>query len=372
MIGGRRSTGAAVRLLAVAVVAGAAALGCTQTVLLERPDINDGGMGTGGAGGDGSPWPPGGCPNSQLILLSTQTRSPDVIIALDRSSSMSNNRFGGDSGSRLVGTQQVLQKLLPMYQNAIRFGYEEFPSSSSTTGCFDPGGCCAGDVYPQPKPQGADGIKMAMGTCSKSPAPSNCVNSNESPSGNAISAVRDFYSTYDDHVSDRYVLLITDGEPTCYYDNSGNPNPALACSKTTTEISELASMGMETIVVGVGDDVTPGNTCLESMAVQGSLGHPRPPLYAHDSAALQTGLTEVLDELAGSACRITLRPSLVDPSTIQVWIGGIPVQQSTTNGWSFDPQSSVRITINGMWCDTLQGKYPVDLEVYACAPGPGH
>src|SRR6185369_1802020 len=113
---------------------------CLQTVVLERPPSDGGlpgsgggaagGAGTGGSpGAGGGPWNPGFCANGAFASLSPMPRSPDLVIALDRSSSMSTSRFGATT--RLEATQQALRQMVSTYQKTIRFGYEEFPVSSA-------------------------------------------------------------------------------------------------------------------------------------------------------------------------------------------------------------------------------------------------
>src|SRR5262249_46216916 len=145
-------------LLMTLALAGAAALGgCRQTVVLDPGAEGDGGAaGTSGGtldagfdfGGfrfDGGRFDAFGslCNGSPIQVLQAVPRTPDLILSVDRSTSM---QAWWGAQSRLEAVQQQVHALLQQYDKAIHFGYEEFPSTSSM--CRYGPGCCSGAVIP--------------------------------------------------------------------------------------------------------------------------------------------------------------------------------------------------------------------------------
>jgi hypothetical protein len=351
-------------LLLLALAIGPSA--CLQTVLLERG--RDGGTGDGanfnGADGgglgraDGRDW----CPGAEITRLNFSVRSPVVVIAFDRSSSM-NSPFG--AGTRLSVEQQLLRTLMMMYQGAVQFGYLEFPAGAS---CGGSAGCCASDIT-LPRPGNAAAVGDAMNACMGSST--GCVTSDATPTASAIGVARQFYGDFGG--KDRYVLLTTDGEPSCTKD--GSVSPANACMQAASEIAMLSSTGVRTIVVGVGEDV--GNSaCLDKMArAGGAEPSTSSPFYyaARDPLLLTTQLSDIVRGLAKNACHIDIDPrsAPADPTRIELSLKGVSIPRDPANkdGWNFDGGSSLKITIYGPSCDKLLGFDPrndVDVITSGC------
>jgi hypothetical protein len=333
-------------------------VGCMQTVVLNHDDNGSGG--TDGRDG-GSSVVCLGDPSSQLSF--TQ-RYPEILIALDRSSSM-NTRFG--DGTRLGAAQQAVLSLVKTYQGSIIFGYEEFPGSAP--GCFggNGGGCCAGPIT-VPVLRNQSAITQAINSCA---APgSQCVMSDATPTASALAQALQLFSGASYQSTDRYVLLITDGDPSCSTDGITDP-----CTQASNDVAALIypANNVETIVVGVGEQIDTTTTCLEDLANAGGFQRPNgpPDFYAeHDPQSLSSDLTDIIAKMARSACHIELHAPAADPTNVQVFISGKPVlhDPSGQEGWSFDPDSSLNMTFYGSICDTftLQAPNPGDIKILGC------
>jgi hypothetical protein len=337
-----------------ALLLGLAPAACMQTVILEHAD---GGASSGVDGGDSAP----SCQDGVFTALSFTLNSPDVVIALDRSASTS-SRFG--DGTRLTVAQDALRQVVATYQNVIRFGYEEFPTSAA--GCADSAGCCAGDVTAVPAPRNQLAIERAMDQCVSSLG--GCTTTDATPTARAIARSHDFYAGFDDRTKDRFVLLMTDGNPSCA--NNGGGAQA-ACNDATSEIAQLNATEVKTIVVGVGEDVI-GSNCLDSMALAGGAERDnRSPYYynATDAGLLTSHLATIMHNIARLTCHIDLRLPTSDPAQVQLFLSGAPVPRDATNqnGWNFDAGSSLKITIYGSWCEMLQGADSHAIDLLGCS-----
>jgi hypothetical protein len=360
---------AAGRLAARALVAGLAALAptaCVQTVLL-----NPAGGVDGSVGGD-SPVTVPTCAGNRTELA-VKPVWIDVLIALDRSSSM-NTHFGDGTGTRFSVVQTILQNLMTTHQN-IHFGYQGFPADVSQT-CSD--GCCVDNDALQPGLGVEPGIELAMMTSGGCLTATPACTTDATPTAKALFKADQIYDTVDSNSNDgidRYVLLITDGDPNCGMDStSGTPTP---CAQATSNITMLQSIGVKTIVVGVGENIAV-TRCLDSMAAVGgaTAGSSSPFYYQATSALLlENQLTTIMDDLAAKSCHVQLAVPVPDPSQIyEVRIDMVDVPRDPNNGWSVNNGSSLKITLSGQACATLHASSlgPHTVQVFTCDAGTRH
>lgn len=154
---------------------------------------------------------------------------------------------------------------------------------------------------------------------------------------------------------DRVVVVITDGLPNC---NDTNPNAmcspaadvaackctvgscyASLCSVgcldddgTTQTITALAAQGIETVVVGFGEEanLTTARGVFSRMALAGG---PRDARVAVDHASLQDTLNALTRELQPKACTFTLARTPTSDERLVVEVGGrVATWQSLGHG----------------------------------------
>lgn len=275
--------------------------------------------------------------------------APEVIVALDRSFSMFVGRLGATS--RILAVHSALRAAITTHQRAIQFGYEEFPVK-----CEAGAGCCASPVLVPPRFSAWNAIENRMrcesGACFET--------SHDSPVGEALGRCRSFFTFASDTGRPRYVLLVTDGDPTCAFERD-------PCERAVGEASRLASNGIKTAVVAIGEDART-SACLERLAVAGQLGRPGTPSYhwAGDEAQLRQALLEILGGIAPRVCRLSLREPPPNPSRMVLTLDHVlvPADPTQTNGWSFDPPNqAMHVSIHGPWCDRVRAN-PQDLRVW--------
>lgn len=285
--------------------------------------------------------------------LNFDTKIPSVIIAFDKSGSMT-TRFG--TGTRLSTELDVLEPLVLSLQDRIRWGFIEFPMNGSGTTCTS--GCCADKVQVGVAPMNGAAVVDAMGG-----RPMGFDIRIGTPTGMALQTVADYFAMLPNDGSERFVLLSTDGEPTC-------PG-ADACETAVQNVAKLAASGVKTIVLGIGQDFNQSTSCLDRLANAGGVLRPGgPPNYyaASEPATLEKYLGEITMNLARPSCTLTLAGAPPDPKKVAVFLDDreIPWDPKHVNGWDYEGQSEVRLF--GQACTDLQAMSAKSIRVLQGCP----
>jgi hypothetical protein len=357
--------------------------GCMSSFTLGRPpgggggdtgSVDSGGDSPPGADRDGSSDRDGNCPAGSSFSQFQQVHriTPSLVIALDHSSSMSMSRFGNNNGTRLSVVQSTLEDRLAKYAQIIRFGYVEFPGVAQGHSCSNMNGCCVGKVSP-PVNGSEVGIINAIDQCGAGQsASSGCLNSDATPTAQALSAVEETYGGLGGADAGgtssnplRYTLLITDGEPSCPV--MGMPSGDL-CGQASAEVARLNSMGILTYVIGVGeimgfaDMQTGANVCLNDLALAGgaSRGSKSPFYYpAMNEGAFDSALDLIVTQ---TACHVEVDET-TDPDQTRIEVVSnnnnssgpvtIPRDPTAINGWAYERNSDTKIAFYGAACTTF-------------------
>jgi hypothetical protein len=352
------------RVVALALTTWVLGTACRQSVLLDSAVDSGASAAAGGAGGafntgaggdqrggggmtggghfdggrpDGFPF----CFGGQVQYLPITLRSPFVIVSVDRSADMQMS-FG--TGTRLDVAQGEILGLMSKYP-IVKWGYEEFPSTSST--CASSQGCCAGDVVP-PGYNSGKTIRSVIHACDAGGP--NCKQS-QRPITDALSKCYDAYKAgYNpDEMNDhRYVLLITSGDPSCLSSPTSTSTP---CAEAVAAVMKLSNTFTNTAVFAIGDTAV-ASTCLDMLTSFGGLdGH-----AAKSPSDLAAELDTFVESRAEESCTVDVRSPPADPKNAQLLFDGAPIPQSDTDGWSFDPNdqnTNLTLTIHGSYCRTL-------------------
>ena len=227
-------------------------------------------------------------------LNNVEQQTPQVIIALDRSSSMFKT-YGTATVTRLQILQQTLRTLLKTYGESVHFGYVDFPVKVCPTGC------CASQIIP-PNPQTLTAIEKRWG-CELQPVTCGQT-TDDSPAGQALREARWLYEDEETWPASRHVLLLTDGEPMCKANMAHND-----CSMAVNEIGRLSgSHKVTSRVYGLSEELR-GSACLDMMATLGgaaSQGQPASHRITTTGEQLFDELSRWLDTLSGEACSFRL------------------------------------------------------------------
>ena len=339
---------------------------CQQTLMLDdrSPDASHSGtggkIGSGGTGGGPTDASSSDahCSPSQMLPIIFTPDVPQVIVALDRSSTTMEMPFGSND-TEFSAAAADLSTEVSSYQAssgqgrdakpAITFSYLDFPNSAPD--CNSAVGCCASDVTFTPTSNSFQSAAYyACGT------PNSCVPSNNRPiaarSRHRVQRLRPDEST---QTGQRFVLLVTGGPPSgqCF-----NPSD---CQIAINKVDDLKNkIGVTTYIVGMGDQTNDG--CLQAMANdEGSAQFYSPASTPPD---LVPALELITGKIAEAACHLTLSTAPTSASQLMVQFQGTPVMPDFKNGWSLDNGGSTpRFTLHGTACQNYIMNYPFGLPI---------
>ena len=241
-----------------------------------------------GVGGNGAVGGSVGVPSEcQPKYIDAYADAPDVMIVLDRSSSMVG---GGLGGNRWGPTVSAINSIASDFDDLIAFGLTVFPGTQQATGgggpnplaiglgitdivltsIFDVGSlgdtllqgvgieCIPGDVLLPP----TTGNAAQLASTIQSQEPRGAVALTPTATGlvAALGALGDRNPGPDSIRTPAYVLLVTDGQPSC----SVGVTTATDVDNSVTAISALAAAGIPTYVLGYDIASAPASVDLQS------------------------------------------------------------------------------------------------------------
>jgi hypothetical protein len=252
----------------------------------------------------------------------------------------------GDS-TRLRVAQQAVRDPVRTYQGGVRFGYLEFPIGSAM--CMGGAGCCASKPT-QPVLYNYDTVDMKMNDCEMR---GTCSTAASKPTAEALELCRAHFNTTGNGVSDGYVLLVTDGEPSC----PRGRNMMTACEDASFEVAKLNNdSNVKTVVVGVGEDVARSD-CLNDLASAGGMPRAGMPRYyaGRDPFLVRQQIGDAVEMIAKRACHIDVLSPPEPAETVTLSFEGHLIDRDPTgkNGWNFDGNTTIQISVFGDACQAL-------------------
>jgi hypothetical protein len=164
-----------------------------------------------------------------------------------------------------------------------------------------------------------------------------------------------------DATRNNYVLLITDGIPTCNQDG-----------RVTNVITGLynGTPSVRTFVVGIGDGTSSNPQQLNQWADAGRTARVNQPtkyFQANNVTELQGAFADIIAGIA--SCTYQLASAPPESNLLVPYIDGKPVANDQTNGYTFDSKSN-SVTFHGMACDLVKmGASKIDI-IYGCPSPP--
>lgn len=322
---------------------------------------------TGGAGGSGAgifvtDAAVGDGSICGLVHSTLEKQPPDVLIVLDRSASMTGQVIppGFDVGmfiaclvlnncpatmSKWDAMTGALESSLATSATAVNFGLKLFPDDANC-------GVTEGVAVPI----ASDNARPISDVLAKTKPGGN------TPTTAALASAGRFLSTLG-RPNPRFVLLATDGEPTCLGGGLGGDAAA-----ATAAIKDLAAAGIPVYVIGIATEGIADAT-LSSMAMAG--GRPRsanPPYYPVQTAAdLSATLSAIGGQIASCSFTVQRPDPPADPHNVAVKANGMKVPKSETDGWRYGADMG-SIELTGSWCAQIKSGAITDLEaIFACA-----
>jgi len=156
----------------------------------------------------------------------------------------------------------------------------------------------------------------------------------------------------------KYMLLATDGEPTCNPElpaNMSNNSDAMGAEQA---VADALTAGFKTFVVGIGD--TMGAATLDQMAINGGMpqsGAATSFYQVTDTASLVAALQTILGRVGSCQFNIGSAPnSSTSVDMIDVFGDGMPISRDPTHtdGWDYTNPQHTAIEVYGPRCDAVK------------------
>lgn len=340
-----------------------------------NPTPTGGASGASGLGGfGGGPDPNGVC---EIIRADADPQVPDMMIALDRSGSMT-------EGRRWAPSVSALKRVTMELQSQISFGLAMFPAPppdpsmviGDAFACFtapDPQMCldainaqaCApgGIVTPVAIDNGA-----AIGMVLDQTIPGGGTPTPETLQ-TLVTAFANQTFDPDSLPPVKYVLLVTDGQPTCPTGMGADVTPE-DIDASNAAMDALTAAGVKTYVIGY-DTNTPGNEALaqvlDGFAQRGGTGDTmhRP---VEDEDSLLAVLQSIASELVSCSYVLDSAPSRAD--FVRVLLDGTQINLNDPNGWMLVGDRTVEV--QGAACEQLRsaGSHSIEVSVQCSVVSP--
>jgi hypothetical protein len=329
------------------------------------------------------PSPDANCGGQQTNL---KRRPPNILLVLDRSASMSDT----DKGNIWTFVVPAVETVVKSTENELHWGLEMFP--------YGDGKECAADTMPAVS-QINPGVGLGNYNAIVAQIPASATG-NGTPTDTAIATGMTYLqSVPDDHP--RYMLLATDGVPSCVGAASGS---AVGGKKpgVTAAVSAIAAAraaGIPTFVVGInspssssslsdltamadaGGQALPHASCPPDASASSCAGEEYRGFYlATDQAALADALKRIIGSL--NSCQIELSTPPPVPSYVAVKVTGADGKskqifqkgsgsETADGAWSYTDGNSRIIQLEGPACTTISAGAGGTFEIwYGCTAVP--
>ena len=325
-----------------------------------------------GAGGTGVTVNGAGGSMCGMQTFDINRKPVELFLVLDRSASMED---GADGNSSSATNPSKWSQLIPALSTSITqadktisWGMKSFPEDGSE--------CVNATLTNKIDVQIAPGNAAALNTAVLALADAG----NGTPTGAAIRAATSYLTmlTTAGDDSRKYILLATDGEPSCT-GSIGSltkaANSAAAATDSVAAVTAAATAGFHTFVVGVATTKTTDAATLNQLAIAGLEPSPdtRPGATRFYLASNQMQLVTTLEGIVNpvaSNCVFPLSSPPPVPDNIAVEVNGMKLMQDTThaNGWDYTDPAYTGVQVYGTGCDTIKNNGNSVEIIYGC-PG---
>jgi hypothetical protein len=264
----------------------------------------------------------------------------DVLLVLDTSSSMIEEKIRTTGNTRWADITAALDEVLPATDKEVSWGLMQFPGKG--------GQCAAGAVDVGVARGNAQAI---MQRYRANPPPERI---NYTPTRISVTAAADWLATSPSR-NPKYIVLATDGEPNCRGDTDGVAKDPDAVDA----IANAAERGIPVFVVGIATASTAVRT-LDAMAVAG--GRTRaatsPKYYpAEDGAQFVAAMRSISGQVASCVFAMKSAPPVPDNVLVEFSDGSHAVRDVTrADGWDYTNAANTSIELYGPPCEKVMNK----------------
>jgi von Willebrand factor type A domain len=306
-----------------------------------------GGLITGGVGGE---------MDCGLQTFDLVRKPADVMLVLDRSASMQDDSAdvtptGPTDPSKWSQVVPAMTGVVSATGGGsdISWGLKTFPE--------DGGGACSNS--PPTVTTKIDVPLKAMNVVAMNAAINTTLpNGDGTPTSAAVRVATSYLQGLPD-TNRKYILLATDGDPSCGGVAGALTSNTNAVPDAVSALSAALSAGVPTFVVGVGSKASSLMT-LNMLAVAGGkpVQDPNPLAMRFYQAANQAQLSDALTAITSQVnnCTFPLSKAPPVPENIAVKVTGVKAPQDTgnTQGWNYTDASHTAVQVFGTWCDMIK------------------
>jgi hypothetical protein len=175
----------------------------------------------------------------------------------------------------------------------------------------------------------------------------------------------------------RYILLATDGEPSCVNvtaTSAGSEGQEAARPYAVAAVTEAANAGFNTFVVGVGTNKETAKLVLNDLAIAGrepaSCANPLDDCFylGNSQEQLTSDMLAIATNI--STCTFMLTATPPDPNNVRVTQDTERVMRdpTRTNGWEYEDTAQTIIVVHGPACDAIKGSSAANIEIIFGCP----
>jgi hypothetical protein len=289
--------------------------------------------------------------------------APDILILLDRSGSMNDNISnqmcrpdgGGPGAGTGCGAESKWALMIPAITQVVtstdvdvNWGLKFFPDND--TG----GGTCNVNTTAAVPIASGNGPAITAAIMGATSPNGGVLGFSGTPTRSAAVGATTYMSTLTD-MSPKFILLATDGLPTCAGDGGTGTNDSAGA---VTAIEAARTAGFPTFVVGIATGTA--DATLSSMATAGGLPRAATPAYYPVTTAAE--LAAAIRTLIGAAgtCTFQIGPPPTDDGTTsldRIDVFGdtqeITLDPSHANGYDYTDTTKTSIEVHGPLCEQI-------------------
>jgi hypothetical protein len=299
--------------------------------------------------------------NCREVMQPLAKLPPDILIVLDASGSMNNDISDTSCGNNGCGATSKWAQMTPaintvvgMTDTTVNWGLKFFADDAM---------CSVGNNVAVPIGANQAGAVMTAIT-GRTSANGGVSNGSRTPTRLAESAGATYMRGLADQ-NPRFILLATDGLPNCQ--PGATDTAADDSAGAVTAVTDAATMGIPTFVVGIATGGSNADATLSNMAVAG--GYPHSPAPSYYSVSSTSEFVAVLQTLVGVAttCTFTVPEPTgdTDRAHIGVVVNGteIPHDPSMTNGWEYTSTGMTAVQIYGPTCNGIMNGSITNVQI---------